>query len=64
MTKDEAIAAFGTQAALADALGITQGSVSLWPDKVPVLRQLQLEALTQGRLKADPECDSFRVVSA
>ncbi len=64
MTKDEAIAEFGTQTALAEALGITQGSISLWSDKVPVLRQLQIEALTRGRLKADADCDSFRVMAA
>ena len=59
MTKDEAIAEFGTQAKLAEALGMTQGSVSLW-EKVPPLRQLQIEALTGGKLRADPECDKFR----
>ena len=54
MTKDEAIAHFGSQAALADALGIKPPSVAEW-DAVPDLRQLQLEILTRGKLKADPE---------
>lgn len=53
MTKDDAINYFGSQAALADALGIKQPSVAEW-DSVPDLRQLQLEILTHGKLKADP----------
>ena len=61
MTKDQAIQHFGLQQKLAEALGMTQGSVSLWKDSPPPLRQLQLEAVTAGALKADPECDKFRV---
>ena len=61
MTKDEAVKHYGTQAKLAEALGIFQGSVALWKDKVPPMRQLQIEALTGGALKAGPECDKFRV---
>lgn len=56
MTKDEAVEHFGTQEALAKALGITQGSVSLWGDSVPWPRQLQIERITEGKLTADPEC--------
>ncbi len=62
MTKDEAIAwAGGTQALLAERLGMKQASVSLWA-KVPPLRQLQLEHLSSGALRAGPECDKFRVM--
>jgi hypothetical protein len=61
MTKDQAIAAFGTQQALADALGMKQGSVSLWGDYPPPLRQLQIEALTAGKLRAEADCDKYRV---
>lgn len=32
MTKQDAISIFGSGAALARALGITRGAVSLWPD--------------------------------
>ncbi len=61
MTKDQAIQALGgTQASLAAAIGITQGSVSLWEEYPPPLRQLQIEALTGGRLRAEPDCDRFR----
>lgn len=61
MTKTDATKHFGTQAKLAEALGMTQGSVSLWGQYPPPLRQLQIEALTGGELKAEPDCDRFRV---
>jgi hypothetical protein len=32
MTKQEAIAAFGSGANLARALGMTRGAISLWPE--------------------------------
>jgi hypothetical protein len=61
MTKDQAVAEFGTQVKLAEALGIkSQGSVAAWGEYPPPLRQLQIEALTGGKLKAEPDCDKFR----
>lgn len=54
MLKKDAIAYFGTQRALAEALGIRTQSISDWPETVPELRQLQLERITGGQLKADP----------
>lgn len=53
MKKDEAIAYYGTQIKLAQALGISQAAISKWPDKVPLLRQYQIERLTGGALKVD-----------
>ena len=53
MTKDEALAYYGTQVKLAKALGITQAAVSKWPEQVPLLRQYELERLTGGALKVD-----------
>jgi hypothetical protein len=61
MTKDQAINHFGTQVELARALGMSQGSVSLWGEFPPELRQLQIEALTAGKLRAEPNCDKYRV---
>jgi hypothetical protein len=60
MTKDQAVKHFGTQVLLAKALGMSQGSISLWKEYPPELRQLQLEALTAGKLRAEPECDKYR----
>lgn len=55
MLKKDAIAHFGTQAELARALNIKSQSIESWGDEVPHLRQLQLEKITHGKLKADPE---------
>lgn len=55
MTTQEAIEYYGgTQQKLADAIGITQASVSEWGEYPPPIRQLQLQQLSGGRLKAQP----------
>jgi hypothetical protein len=64
MKTTDAVANFGTQVLLAKALGISQGSVAGWGQYPPALRQLQIEALTSGALKAEPDCDKFRVPAA
>jgi hypothetical protein len=45
----------GNRSALARALGIEPESTYSWGARVPRLRQLQLEAITGGVLKADPD---------
>jgi hypothetical protein len=54
MTTAEAIKRYKTQKGLADALGIKQGSVSGWGEYPPPLRQLQIQRITNGRLRAEP----------
>lgn len=54
MTTDEAIKHYGTQAKLAAALGIRQPSISGWGEFPPDIRQLQLQQITKGKLKAEP----------
>jgi DNA-binding transcriptional regulator YdaS (Cro superfamily) len=62
MTKQQAIQFFGTQQKLAEALGIKQHTISgSWSDRPPALRQLQIERITKGKLKADEDCAPFRV---
>lgn len=51
---------FGSTYAVAAALGIKQPSVMGWGEHPPALRQFQIEALTGGELKAEPDCDKFR----
>ncbi len=64
MTKDEAIAWAGTQVKLAEALGLaSQGTIAGWGQFPPALRQLQIESLSRGELKAEPDCDKFRVAA-
>jgi hypothetical protein len=52
MTKQDAVAYYGTEAALGRALGITRASVNAW-DEIPIGRQYQLEVVTNGALRAD-----------
>jgi transcriptional repressor of cell division inhibition gene dicB len=54
MTTSEAIKYYRTQTGLAHALGIKQGSVSGWGEYPPALRQLQLQQITRGKLRAEP----------
>ena len=64
MTKDQVLKRYGSQLKIAEALGISQPSVSAWTDPIPELRQLQLERLTAGELRAGPECDQFKPAAA
>ena len=56
MTRDEAVNFFGTQTALAEALGITQPTIAEWKEYPPEIRQVQIERITKGKLKAEPSC--------
>lgn len=54
MKTAEVVKFFETQQGVADALGIKQSSVAEWGEYPPPLRQLQIEALTKKKLKAEP----------
>lgn len=53
MTTQDAVKHYGSQAKLAAALGIKQGSVAGWGEHPPAIRQLQLQQITRGRLRAE-----------
>jgi len=55
MKTPDAISIFKTQEALAEQLGLKQPSIARWvkTGEIPYLRQLQIESLTGGALKAD-----------
>ena len=53
MKKADAINHYGSPTLLAKALGITLQAIGQWGEEVPLLRQYQLESLTDGQLKAD-----------
>jgi len=53
MKTTDALTYFGSQHAIAKALGIKQPSVANWGEFPPELRQLQIQALTKRALKAE-----------
>lgn len=55
MTTTELIAHYGSQARAARALGVSWAALYLWRKKgaIPYLRQLQVQQVTGGVLKAD-----------
>lgn len=58
MTKDKVIEHFGSAANVARALNLSRAAVSSWPDEIPLLRQMQIEKLTKGKLKANNPLDA------
>lgn len=57
MNYEQLIYFFGTQVKAADALGVTQPTMSNWKarGRIPHLQQLRIEHITRGKLKASPE---------
>ena len=53
MTLDQCLAHYGSHAEIARALGIKAPSIYGWTRGVPPLRQIQLEHVSGGALKAD-----------
>lgn len=57
MTLDQVIKYFAatSQQDLGRQIGVTQGAISQWKSagEIPVFRQIQIEMLTSGELKAD-----------
>lgn len=56
MKTQAAIEHAGSTGALAALLGIKSAAVSQWDEYPPDKRQLQIERLTNGALRAEPGC--------
>jgi DNA-binding transcriptional regulator YdaS (Cro superfamily) len=54
MLKKDAVAHYGSQAAVARALGIQKAAVSKWGDQIPPFQASRLHQKTRGALKYDP----------
>jgi predicted transcriptional regulator len=54
MKTAEVLEHYGSQRAVAEALGISQPAVAGWGEYPPPLRQLQLQRLSRNRLRAEP----------
>lgn len=63
MNFDKLIKYFGSQVAAADAIGVTQPTLSNWKKRgrIPHLQQLRIEHATGGKLKASPDILSRKV---
>jgi hypothetical protein len=64
MKTHDVIQHFGSKAAVAAAVGIAVPAVYSWREYPPPLRQLQIEAITRGALKAESDCEKYRVESS
>lgn len=54
MTYEQVLKHFGSQAAAARALGVSQPSVWGWQKAgIPIERQIDIEIKTEGKLRAD-----------
>jgi DNA-binding transcriptional regulator YdaS (Cro superfamily) len=63
MKTSDVLAHYGNQRLTAKALGCTQAAVAQWKKagSPPPLRQLEIENLTGGKLKASEACARYRV---
>ncbi|CAI0790238.1 Cro/CI family transcriptional regulator [Serratia liquefaciens] len=55
MRKAEVISYFGGVVKTAEALGLKHPSVSGWPEIIPEGRAYQIENITKGKLKFNPD---------
>jgi len=58
MTTEQVIKYYGSKVAIAKALEINPQALTNWGDQPPPLRQLQLEKITRGKLRADKACQT------
>ena len=58
MQTDQVVEHFGGRRRVAEALGISTQAVAQWRERVPLQSAVQLEVLTQGRFRVDP--DAYR----
>ena len=54
MYKSHVLAHFGSQVAVAQAIGITKSAVSQWPELIPESKAYRIQEFTGGVLKVDP----------
>lgn len=55
MKTEEVVEHFGSKVKVAEALGCWHTTICAWGEYPPLGRQYQIQALTNGQLKAEPE---------
>lgn len=63
MLTSDALKFFGSYANLAKALGISRAAPYQWGERPPLIRQIQIERLTFGNLKAEYDFDTGKTAS-
>ena len=53
MNTEQAVSHFGSKKKLADALLLSPSAITQWGSVIPMLRQFQIQMLTEGALIAD-----------
>lgn len=53
MYKQDVLDHFGGVVKTAQAVGVTKGTVSAWPELVPELRAIKIEKISRKKLKYD-----------
>lgn len=56
MNTQAAIDHYGSPSALATAIGVSPAAISQWGEYPPPPKQLLMERLTEGAIKAEPGC--------
>ena len=64
VTTDDCIKHFGSKAKLAGALRREVPSVYGWKEYPPPIRQMQIERMTNGELKAEPDLLELKKAAA
>lgn len=63
MRTQEAVDHYGSQVALAEAIGVKQPTVAGWGEYPPLPRQIDIEVATAGKLKAELSDAARRVLA-
>ncbi|HGH7223088.1 Cro/CI family transcriptional regulator [Klebsiella sp. K4-170] len=55
MLKKDVVQHFGSQRAIAKALGLSESAVSQWKEVIPEKDAFKIEKITSGALRREPE---------
>lgn len=53
MRKQDVVKHFGSQKAVAEALGVSEAAISAWDEEIPRGRAFELQVITGGKLRVN-----------
>lgn len=62
MRKQDVIKHFGSQKAVAEALGVSEAAISAWDDEIPRGRAFELQVITGGKLRVNGKQQEKRAI--